>query len=251
MLLACPACDRRHDVTGCASGEKLRCGCGATMTLASIPTPAELVSTRADPLPCPRCTGMLRVRPVSDIAIHECGDCRGVFLDQATVRQVVVEHTPSRAEALLGVLSRAAVNPVPAAGQKMYVQCPVCRAMMNRRLYAAGSGMIVDVCRAHGTFFDAGELPLAIELVKSGGLRRAPREHPAPPPPAAGHEAVKHDHAPFQPQPELPVARVHKISSRGTGGAGRGQPAVSSPDGTGALDVIGAFVALLGTLFDD
>ena len=47
---------------------------------------------------------------------------------------------------------------------------------MNRKLFAAGAGVIVDVCRAHGTFFDAGELPAIIEFVMQGGLEKAQRK---------------------------------------------------------------------------
>ena len=38
---------------------------------------------------------------------------------------------------------------------------------------ASGSGVIVDVCRADGMFFDAGELPAIIDFVMQGGLERA------------------------------------------------------------------------------
>jgi len=58
----------------------------------------------------------------------------------------------------------------------MYLPCPVCHVVMNRRLFATGTGVIIDVCRAHGTFFDAGELPLVIEFVMNGGLERAERK---------------------------------------------------------------------------
>ncbi|MEZ4367776.1 MAG: zf-TFIIB domain-containing protein [Kofleriaceae bacterium] len=44
---------------------------------------------------------------------------------------------------------------------------------MNRRLFARGSGVVVDVCRGHGTWFDAGELPATVEFVMNGGLARA------------------------------------------------------------------------------
>jgi hypothetical protein len=47
---------------------------------------------------------------------------------------------------------------------------------MNRKLFAAGAGVIVDVCRAHGTFFDAGELPAIIEFVMQGGLEQAQKK---------------------------------------------------------------------------
>jgi hypothetical protein len=44
---------------------------------------------------------------------------------------------------------------------------------MNRKLFADRSGIVVDVCREHGTFFDVGELPAIIKFVLSGGLTKA------------------------------------------------------------------------------
>jgi Zn-finger nucleic acid-binding protein len=44
--------------------------------------------------------------------------------------------------------------------------------MMNRKNFGGASGVIVDVCARHGTWFDAGELPQVLTFVKSGGLVR-------------------------------------------------------------------------------
>lgn len=229
MILACPACDSRYDVTGHAVGQRFRCRCGQMMTLEAVPPVAgelgcphcgggvaptasacaycsaellvkacprclsrvfhghkhcpecgaelaiaatgEVAGDRA----CPRCTTALHARRVEDIVIDECGACRGVFLDHIAIKRVVVDRAQSRADALLGALPRVEINAVPAAGQKMYLPCPVCRVVMNRRLFATGTGVIIDVCRTHGTFFDAGELPLIIEFVMNGGLEDAHR----------------------------------------------------------------------------
>jgi Zn-finger nucleic acid-binding protein len=58
----------------------------------------------------------------------------------------------------------------------MYIKCPVCQVVMNRKLFAAGSGVVVDICRDHGAFFDTGELPRIIEYVMQGGLEKAARK---------------------------------------------------------------------------
>src|SRR5439155_24447835 len=81
----------------------------------------------------------------------------------------------SRAEASLGASPRHETK-AQAAGARMYVKCPRCAAIMNRKLFSAGSGVIVDVCRAHGTFFDVGELPAIIEFVMQGGLEVAEKK---------------------------------------------------------------------------
>jgi Zn-finger nucleic acid-binding protein len=230
MILACPACDSRYDVTGHAVGQQFRCRCSATMTLLAAPPEAgelgcphcgagvaptastcahccaallvqacprclsrvfhghkhcpecgaelHLAATGATDAarPCPRCTAPLHARRVGDLVIDECAACRGVFLDHIAIKRVVIDRAQARADSLLGALPRVEPRPVPAAGQKMYLPCPVCHVVMNRRLFAAGTGVIIDVCRTHGTFFDAGELPLVIEFVMNGGLEKAERK---------------------------------------------------------------------------
>ena len=96
-----------------------------------------------------------------------------MFLDHVAIKRVVIDRAQSRAEALLGALPRTEIKAVPGAGQKICLPCPVCHVMMNRKLFATGTGVIIDVCRTHGTFFDAGELPLIIDFVMNGGLERA------------------------------------------------------------------------------
>jgi Zn-finger nucleic acid-binding protein len=234
MILACPGCDSRYDVTGHAVGQQFRCRCGAVMTLhAAPPVAGELACPHcgagvaptasscqhcsaellvkacprclsrvfhghkhcpecgaelglaatggpAGDRPCPRCATALHARRVADIVIDECGACLGVFLDHVAIKRVVVDRAQARAEALLGSLPRrdlmGEISAVPAPGQKMYLPCPVCHVVMNRRLFATGTGVIIDVCRSHGTFFDAGELPLIIEFVMNGGLETAQRK---------------------------------------------------------------------------
>ncbi len=52
----------------------------------------------------------------------------------------------------------------------VYRHCPHCKQAMLRRNFGTISGVVVDVCRRHGTFFDYGELPAVLEFVRSGGL---------------------------------------------------------------------------------
>jgi len=143
--------------------------CGAELGIAAS-------TTEQKELPCPRCEKPLRARLVGDIVIDECGQCAGLFLDQIAIKRVVTDRAQSRAETLLGELPRAQTAALPGPGERLYVKCPSCRVIMNRKLFAAGAGVIVDVCRAHGTFFDAGELPQIIEFVMQGGLEAAKKK---------------------------------------------------------------------------
>jgi Zn-finger nucleic acid-binding protein len=45
--------------------------------------------------------------------------------------------------------------------------------MMNRVNFGRLSGAVIDVCRGHGTFLDAGELHQIVTFITDGGLDRA------------------------------------------------------------------------------
>ncbi len=47
---------------------------------------------------------------------------------------------------------------------------------MNRKQFATGSGIVIDVCRDHGTFFDGGELAAIVDYVVGGGLERSAKK---------------------------------------------------------------------------
>jgi Zn-finger nucleic acid-binding protein len=44
---------------------------------------------------------------------------------------------------------------------------------MNRINFAHCSGVIVDVCKGHGTWFDRDELSKIVQFIRSGGLEMA------------------------------------------------------------------------------
>jgi Zn-finger nucleic acid-binding protein len=227
MILACPSCDSRYDVTGHPVGQQFKCRCGTMMTLEApsaqagllgcphcgagvAPTASHCEHCNAELLlkacprclsrvfhghkhcpecgaeldiaatgethkerPCPRCITPLRARRVGDIVIDECAKCLGLFLDHVAIKRVVSDRQQARAEALLGALPRAELK--MQTGEKLYVKCPCCATIMNRKQFAMGAGVIIDVCKTHGTFFDVGELPIIIDFVMQGGLEKAER----------------------------------------------------------------------------
>ena len=97
-----------------------------------------------------------------------------MFLDHQAIQSVVEDRELARADALLEALPRRPHTTTP--GGRMYVKCPTCKVVMNRRLFATGSGIVVDVCRQHGMFFDGGELPAIVQFVMEGGLERAAKK---------------------------------------------------------------------------
>jgi Zn-finger nucleic acid-binding protein len=109
---------------------------------------------------------------VGETALLECERCRGMWVDAATF-----EHVCASREAQAAVLHQwpATERPVPSA-EIRYRKCVACGKMMNRLNFGRLSGTIVDVCRGHGTFLDAGELHRIVRFIESGGLDRA-RQH--------------------------------------------------------------------------
>jgi Zn-finger nucleic acid-binding protein len=51
--------------------------------------------------------------------------------------------------------------------------------MMYRRNYGRRSGVIVDICKDHGIWFDADELPRILAWIRSGGQAKAEEERAA------------------------------------------------------------------------
>ena len=51
-----------------------------------------------------------------------------------------------------------------------YVKCPECAQLMHRVNFAKCSGIVVDVCKGHGTWFDRDELQHIVEFIRTGGL---------------------------------------------------------------------------------
>jgi Zn-finger nucleic acid-binding protein len=57
--------------------------------------------------------------------------------------------------------------------QVRYIPCPVCKRLMNRRNFASVSGVIIDICRDDGVWFDNQELGRIVQFIEAGGLDKA------------------------------------------------------------------------------
>ncbi len=116
--------------------------------------------------PCPRCDKPLRTTP--EAGVFECTSCGGLFVDHTAFATLAAEkeHT---ALVFDGPPPPPSTRLSSTDAEVHYVKCPVCREVMNRINFGKRSGVIVDLCGLHGTWFDPGELTRVLEWIASGG----------------------------------------------------------------------------------
>ena len=136
---------------------------------------ARTVSDDAETLAvCPRCDAVMHKRLHGTFATTDCPGSGGVYLNAEAIHAIVGGTAQAAAATLLTAYPLVDAPPVNA--DRMYVRCPVCPKLMNRTQFALGAKTVVDVCKGHGTFFDAGELPRVIDFVMNGGLQLAAKK---------------------------------------------------------------------------
>jgi Zn-finger nucleic acid-binding protein len=119
---------------------------------------------------CPRCKAGMKAVTVGTTSLLECSACEGIWVDVATLQQICAERE-----------KQAAVMELPAHPDEAahleanirYLPCPICHNLMNRVNFAHCSHVIVNVCKAHGTWFDKDELRRTVEFIRGGGLEKA------------------------------------------------------------------------------
>jgi Zn-finger nucleic acid-binding protein len=109
---------------------------------------------------------------------RRCARCRGIWLDPASFRRLCEEEARPPDDETAIVRSPGA-NPAGRAASRgdrvRYRACPECAEVMNRSNFGRTSGVVIDVCRPHGAWFDRGELAAIRGFLRSGGLHRYAR----------------------------------------------------------------------------
>jgi Zn-finger nucleic acid-binding protein len=119
---------------------------------------------------CPRCTRLLHATDGPDLV---CGTCGGAFVDHGDLTARIDAARPGGPQPDAPRHARGA----PRERDVHYARCPTCAQPMTRMNFGTRSGIILDVCRAHGTWFDHGELEAVLGFVREGGI-----EDPVTPP---------------------------------------------------------------------
>jgi len=168
----CLFCDARLATASCPScfgmmfqGDRHCPRCGARGEREEIE--AEAASS------CPRCREEMPSVAVGETRMRECARCGGLWVSAMAFEKICADR--EQQSAILGAASpaRAELHARPEQSKVRYVPCPQCGQLMNRVNFAHCSGVVVDVCKGHGTWFDRDELAEIVEFIRTGGLEAA------------------------------------------------------------------------------
>ena len=108
---------------------------------------------------------------IGSTTVRECEHCSGLWVDVPSFEQICADR--EQQAAVLGAASPAPQGAINESGKVRYAPCPQCAQLMNRINFARCSGVIVDICKGHGTWFDRDELTRIVEFIRAGGLDSA------------------------------------------------------------------------------
>jgi len=166
----CEHCGARLATVACPScfglifqGAKFCSHCGAKVDRTEV--------TGATRQLCPRCQVAMEAVVIGKEDLRECPKCEGIWADADSLHQICADREEQAA--VLGIPALIQSSGTVELEQNIrYVPCPVCKKFMNRVNFAHCSGVVVDVCNLHGTWFDKDELRRIVEFIRAGGFEK-------------------------------------------------------------------------------
>jgi Zn-finger nucleic acid-binding protein len=137
---------------------------------------SEVVNTRPEKVPslqCPCCEKKLAAISVGNHTLNVCEHCGGIWVDKNSFQDICTHEEEQ--EAVLGFAPRMQENPSTQKRKprRAYIPCPQCGKLMNHKNFSHCSGVVLDWCRGHGSWFDREELRRIVTFIRNGGLRLA------------------------------------------------------------------------------
>ena len=118
---------------------------------------------------CPKCRVKMKKIKEDSLETDVCPECNGIWIDNSEEKQALkMANEIFTVDELRNL--RKLYKPLGRTEKVKYYKCPHCAKLMWRKNYMHHSGIVVDKCKTHGTFFDKGELEKAIEFIKLGGV---------------------------------------------------------------------------------
>ena len=120
--------------------------------------------------PCPRCREPLAAITLDSTKALECPRCSGLWIDTETFNEICADRE-KQAAVIGGTFDSAGPDLALSSLEPVrYVPCPICTKLMNRVNFARSSGVILDICKTDGVWFDREELRRVVDFVHAGGL---------------------------------------------------------------------------------
>jgi Zn-finger nucleic acid-binding protein len=157
LSLICPECFARN-----SEHSRFCVACG--VAFAPQPLPSEGCE-----LPCPACDTRMPPSHVAGIAVNECPGCHGLWVSGDHFDALVKRAAQLRQQRAPTAEAPRQTRGNPIARNVQYRRCPQCDQFMLRTNYKRSSGVILDECRAHGTWLDADELEQVAGFILAGG----------------------------------------------------------------------------------
>jgi Zn-finger nucleic acid-binding protein len=118
---------------------------------------------------CPGCREEMRAVRVGASTFRECPGCGGVWMHGDAFERMCADRE-QQAGIRSYVFSLTRPDGTGRSAAVRYIPCPRCNRIMNRLNFARRSGVILDVCKAHGVWLDHGELGRLVAFIDAGGL---------------------------------------------------------------------------------
>ncbi len=135
--------------------------------LVEVPVPVQVVnkvvavaasSPEAVELRCPHCRRKLVTVSAADVELNGCGACGGIWIDNAGAKRIVENPRDVFTE----LAQRCARNAKDRGKRGERPACAVCQADLDV-VTAPKTSVMLDICREHGTWFDAFELSALVQ----------------------------------------------------------------------------------------
>jgi Zn-finger nucleic acid-binding protein len=166
----CDYCGSRLAVVACPScfgsmflGAQFCPHCG---TKIQAPEAAE-----GKTLKCPGCAGDMHPVRLGATSMHQCDQCASAWLAPNDFASLC-SNREERGTVMTSLGAGGVAARAPDQGKVRYVHCAVCDKVMNRVNFGKMSGIIIDVCKNHGVWFERDELRGVLQFVANGGLDR-------------------------------------------------------------------------------
>jgi Zn-finger nucleic acid-binding protein len=115
-----------------------------------VNVPAESLA-KSEAARCPHCEVALVTARVHEIDLAGCIDCGGIWVDNASAAHLIA--APQRV--FIDLADRASANAKGKPQRQLHPRCPACQAPMQQ---VDSHRIPLDICPAHGTWFDSHEL---------------------------------------------------------------------------------------------